>query len=520
MKVEGKLLIGNSSARGLGGDISAFAAEEGHRLEPPFGGATQADLDRAIALAWSAYMAYRETKAHDRAKFLDAIGAEIASLGDELIVRAMTETGLPRGRLEGEQTRTINQLMMFAQELRSHDPADLRFDPEDPMRTPVPRPQLRSRRIGVGPVAVFGASNFPLAFSVAGGDTASALAAGCPVVVKAHSAHMGTADLVGQAVQRAALTCGMPDGTFSLIFASSRSIGERLVADDRIRAVGFTGSRQGGITLQTIAQARRRPIPVYAEMSSINPVILFPEVLRNRSSAIAKDFVQSLTLGAGQFCTNPGVVFAVDGPDLDNFVAAAQEHVRATSAQTMLTGGIARTYEVGTRRLSVRKDVNLLASGEAGSDRQAKAMLFETDGKAFLDRAELQEEMFGPAGIIVRCADLDQIEEIIRSIEGQLTVSLHADPADFTEARAMIPMLEDLGGRLLVNGFGTGIELSRAMVHGGPFPSTSDSRTTSVGTMALERFLRPVCYQNFPAELLPDALRAFTTTANAKDAAE
>lgn len=508
MNIDGKLLIGDRAVEGMDGEIFAVSALTGQPLPPAFGGATKADLDQALSLAWDAYFTFRETSPQVRANFLKVIADEIAAIGDTLITRAMEESGLPRGRLEGERGRTMNQLRMFASELENHDVSDMRLDPGNPERKPVAKVELRSRRVGVGPVAVFGASNFPLAFSVAGGDTASALATGCPVIVKAHPAHLGTSALVGQAVQNAVRKCGLPDGVFSLLYATDLTIGESLVADERVRAVGFTGSRAGGLALMRIAQHRKRPIPVFAEMSSVNPVILFESALKARPEKIAREFVQSLVLGAGQFCTNPGIMLAVESEALDVFINTACDTIKTIAAQTMLTSGIAAACAKGVEALAQHPAVQAVGHGMAGSDRQTAAALFETDGAHFMAHKELQDEIFGAVGIIVRCRSLDEIQSIIKSMEGQLTVSMHIVPDDYAAAKAMLPFIEDLCGRVLVNGFGTGVELSRAMVHGGPFPSTSDDRTTSVGTMAIERFLRPICYQDFPAELLPDAFVA------------
>ncbi|WP_250453636.1 aldehyde dehydrogenase (NADP(+)) [Caballeronia sp. ATUFL_M2_KS44] len=508
MQLTGNLLIGQQSVHGSNGSIKAVNASTGAAIEPAFGGATLADLDRACALAWSAFDVYRETAPEARAKFLEAIAQNILDIGDDLIERCMQESGLPRPRLEGERGRTVGQLRMFADVVRNGDYLGVRIDPAQPERKPMPRVDLRLRYIGLGPVAVFGASNFPLAFSVAGGDTASALAAGCPVIVKAHSAHPGTAELVGRAVQKAVKDCGMPEGTFSLLFDSGRDIGQGLVKDNRIKAAGFTGSRGGGTALMKLAAARTEPIPVYAEMSSINPVLLFPNALKNRGEAIGKAFVQSLVLGAGQFCTNPGLVLAVDGPDLDAFIAAASAALKETGAQTMLTPGIHKTYEGAVEKAASHADVTTAARGlEAKSGHQGQSALFVTTADAFRKNHELQEEIFGASSLIVRCPDLASMRELVESLEGQLTAALHIDEADYAEARRFLPALERRTGRILVNGFGTGVEVGHAMVHGGPYPSTADGRSTSVGSLAIDRFLRPVSYQDLPDALLPDAIK-------------
>ncbi|MEA3534377.1 aldehyde dehydrogenase (NADP(+)) [Rhizobium sp. CC-YZS058] len=503
----GDLLIGAKAVHGTNGEIYGLDAATGERLPTSFGGATKADLEAAAALAWQAFPLYRETTLEARAAFLETIAEEILAVGDALIQRAMAESGLPRGRLEGERGRTVGQLRLFAAEVRAGRFQDLRFDAADPERKPAPKPDLRLRNIAIGPVAVFGASNFPLAFSVAGGDTASALAAGCPVIVKAHSAHPGTSALVGRAVQKAVAASGMPEGTFSMLYDSGLEIGQALVADPRIRAVGFTGSRAGGLALMDIAARRKQPIPVYAEMSSINPVLLFPHALAARGQAIGKAFAGSLTLGAGQFCTNPGLLLAVDGPGLQSFLDAAGEALSAIPAQTMLTAGISKAYATNRAKLAEHEAVSLVAEGLGGNASQGRAALFVTSAAQFLADHALQDEVFGATGLVVRCADLRELEQVLDALEGQLTIALHIDEADEADARRLLPTLELLAGRILVNGFGTGVEVSPAMVHGGPYPATSDGRTTSVGTRAIERFLRPVSYQDLPESLRPAPIK-------------
>ncbi|MBU9366062.1 aldehyde dehydrogenase (NADP(+)) [Burkholderia multivorans] len=509
MQITGNLLIGRQSIFGRNGSIKAIDASTGMAIEPSFGGATMDDLDRACALAWAAFDTYRETTPEVRATFLDAIAQNILDLGDALIDRCMTESGLTRTRLEGERGRTAGQLRMFGDVVRLGDYVGARIDPAQPERKPMPRADLRLRHIGVGPVAVFGASNFPLAFSVAGGDTASALAAGCPVIVKAHSAHPGTSELVGRAVQKAVADCGLPEGTFSLLFDSGREIGQGLIKDERIKAAGFTGSRGGGTKLTQLAASRAEPIPVYAEMSSVNPVLMFPHALKNRGAAIARAFASSLALGAGQFCTNPGLVIAVDGPELDAFIDAAASALQDTAAQTMLTPGIYRTYEQAVNKASTQPDVTIVARGRpATSANQGQPALFVTTGNAFRSNPVLRDEIFGASSLVVRVATLNAMRELIEQVEGQLTVALHIDEADHADARRLLPTLERRAGRsILVNGFGTGVEVGHAMVHGGPYPSTADGRSTSVGSLAINRFLRPVSYQDLPDSLLPDALR-------------
>jgi NADP-dependent aldehyde dehydrogenase len=487
--------------------VRALDPVTGEAIEPAFSSASRQEVDEACRLAWEAFDTYRALEPECRARFLETIADNILQLGDELVERVMAETALPRPRVEGERGRTVGQLRMFAQLVRDGRHLDLRIDPALPDRAPLPRPDLRLRKVPLGPVVVFGASNFPLAFSVAGGDTASAFAAGCPVVVKAHPAHPGTSALIGRAIRSAVRQCELPEGVFSLLFDKGHEIGQALVTDPRIRAVGFTGSRRGGLALVKIAQQRPEPIPVYAEMSSINPVILFPGALGERAEAIAQGFVASLLMGAGQFCTSPGLILAIESDGLDRFVAAAGRAVANAAAATMLTPGIHRAYEAGVGARASHPRVRTEARSPSGGSHQCNAVLFSTSDQAFLEDRSLAEEVFGSSALIVRCRDRTQLAAVIESLEGQLTASLHIATPDHDDVRDLLPLVEHKVGRIIVNGFGTGVEVAPAMVHGGPFPATSDSRSTSVGTMAIDRFLRPVCYQDVPDDLLPPELR-------------
>ncbi len=482
----------------------AYDPTLGREIDPPFAADDVGALARACLAADAVFDAFRETAPTDRARFLEMIADRIEALGDALIERAMQESGLPQARLAGERGRTTGQLRLFAAVLRRGDWAQVTLDTPLPDRQPLPRADLRQRRIAIGPVAVFGASNFPLAFSVAGGDTAAALAAGCPVVVKGHPAHPGTSAMVAGAIREAVAECGLPEGVFALLQGTSNQLGAALVADPRIKAVGFTGSRAGGLALVAIAQARPEPIPVYAEMASINPVVLMPAALAARGTALAKGFVASLTMGAGQFCTNPGLLLGIAGPDLDAFVAAAGEALSAAQPQVMLTAGIHAAYRTGVDALARHDAVTEVARGVEGTGcNLGQAALFTTDAKTFLADRALGHEVFGAASIVVRCADIAELTTLLESLEGQLTATLQIDPDDHAAARALLPLLERKAGRILANGWPTGVEVSTAMVHGGPFPATSDSRSTSVGAAAIERFLRPVCYQDLPQDVLP-----------------
>jgi len=507
MTITGEMIIGSQLVRGSAGEQRAYNPSTRAEIEPGFGQASGADVERACALAQAAFDPYRALPLEQRARFLEAVAEQILAIGSELIERAQQETGLPQARLEGERMRTVNQLRLFAKVVRDGRYLGATIDTALPERTP-PRPDLRLAKIGLGPVAVFGASNFPLAFSVAGGDTASALAAGCPVVVKAHGAHLGTSELVGRAVQRAVQECGLPEGVFSMLFGDGRTIGQQLVGHPAIKAVGFTGSRGGGTALMRTAAARPEPIPVYAEMSSVNPVFLLPSALQEGGAALANGFVDSLTLGVGQFCTNPGLVFAVKGAALDAFTAATTTALAGKGAGTMLTVGIHEAYNSGIARFGATEGLRLVAQGSTeGIGCAAQAALYEVDASAFIGNPELQDEIFGPAALIVRFDSEEQMLQAAEQLHGQLTATVHVKPADHPLAARLLPILERKAGRVLFNGFPTGVEVSHAMVHGGPFPATSDSRTTSVGASAIDRFLRPVCYQNLPADLLPEALR-------------
>ena len=509
MALTGHMYIGEAREFGTLGEFRAINPATGAELEPAFGTADSNAISRACEAAHLAFDTYRELGPERRATFLETIAANIMDCGDAVVSRAMEETGLARGRLEGERARTVGQLTLFAAVVREGSFVEARIDTAMPERRPAPRSDLRLRHIALGPVAVFGASNFPLAFSVAGGDTAAALAAGCPVVVKAHPAHPGTSELVGGAVQRAVARCGMPAGVFSLLFGGGNEVGAALVADPRIKAVGFTGSRAGGQALMRIAAQRREPVPVYAEMSSTNPVFVLPAALAERGPAIGREFVASLTLGAGQFCTNPGLLISVDGPGLQALMDAANGAIEAADSATMLTPAIQSAYAAGLERMRSHSDIDILSEGRLSNGiNQGRATLFATDGAALLADSRLEEEIFGAASLVVRCRDGAQLQAVAERIQAQLTATVQLSPADVAFARELMPILERKAGRILINGFPTGVEVCHSMVHGGPYPATSDGRSTSVGTLAIRRFLRPICYQDFPTELLPLELAA------------
>ena len=507
MTITGQSLIGSSYSNNNGSVFLAFDPTLGKEIGPNFYSADQRDVEHACDLAQAAFDIYRETNPEVRAEFLEMIGQYILDIGDELIVRAMAESGLPRARLEGERSRTVGQLRLFAAVLREGSWNDARIDPAIPERLPLPRVDLRLRNIAIGPVAVFGASNFPLAFSVAGGDTAAALAAGCPVVVKAHPAHPGTSELVGRAIQQAVVASKLPEGVFSLLTGIGNTLGTLLVQNAHIQAVGFTGSRQGGLALMKVAAARLQPIPVYAEMSSINPVYLLPAALAARADTMAKNFVDSVTMGSGQFCTNPGLVLGLAGADFERFAQLAGKEFTQRSATTMLTAGIHAAYQRGVATLAAQADVKSLGQGVAADGYQATPTLFATSANTFLNNPSLSAEVFGPVSLMIACENETELLQVTEHLEGQLTATLQMDDGDKALVRRLLPRLERKVGRILANSFPTGVEVSHAMVHGGPFPATSDSRSTSVGSAAIYRFLRPVSYQNLAQDLLPAALQ-------------
>lgn len=468
--------------------------------------ADTASVDAATSAAAQAFAGYRATTPGQRAAFLETVAEEIEAVRDAVVEAAVSESGLAEGRITGELGRTTGQLRMFAGVVRRGDHLGVRLDPALPNRTPLPRPDLRQRMLPLGPVAVFGASNFPLAFSTAGGDTASALAAGCPVVVKGHPAHPVTGTLVAAAVSRAVEKSGLPAGVFSYLLAEGIELGQELVRDPRIAAVGFTGSRGGGLALVRTAAERPVPIPVYAEMSSINPVVVLPGALDDSDvDAFAAAYVASLTLGAGQFCTNPGLLFLPAGEGGDAFLRAAGAAVTQATGQPMLTSGIASAYAEGTARLQNVDGVRVVATGQMGQGAHAPAPVLAEAPSELLE--QVSDEIFGAAGVVVRFASVDELLPHVEALEGQLTATVFATERDQEWAGQLLPVLERKAGRILFNGWPTGVEVGHAMVHGGPFPATSDGRSTSVGSLAIERFQRPVCYQDVPAGLLPPSVR-------------
>ncbi|WP_213767869.1 aldehyde dehydrogenase (NADP(+)) [Caballeronia sp. dw_19] len=508
MLVRGEMLIGRASVRGTDSVIRALDPANNAALEPDFGGGGTAEVERACRLADEAFDSYSRTDPEERAQFIEAVGRNIASLGETLVTRVMAETGLPGPRVEGEMARTVSQLNLFATVVRKGLWRDATIDAGDPQRKPLPRPDLRMQKIAIGPVGVFGSSNFPLLYSVAGGDTASALAAGCPVVVKAHGSHLGTSELVGRAIQKAVSDAGFHEGVYSLLIGEGNAIGEALVDHPAIKAVGFTGSEGGGMALVRRGQQRSEPIPVFAEMTSVNPSFVLPAALAARAETFARAFIDQMTIGVGQMCLKPGLVLAIEGDGFERLRVALRDALSARPAATMLSPNIYGGFMHGVERQQKGSGVTELGAGsEPAKDLDGQVHVFEVDAGVLLHSMELADEVFGPAALLVRCRSFDEMLAIAGRLHGQLTMTLQMEVADIELAQRLMPVLERRTNRILANGFSNVAEISYATIHGGPFPATSDSRFTSVGTSAIDRFLRPVCYQNLPPELLPPALQ-------------
>jgi NADP-dependent aldehyde dehydrogenase len=497
----GKHLIAGEWVAGDSTFTSAPASGTAHE----FSVGLPAHVDAAARAAEAAFGEYANKTRAERAGFLDRIADEIEARGARITAIGTSESGLPAGRLEGERGRTTGQLRLFAQHIRDGAYLDRRHDAALPDRTPAPRPDLKMVQRPIGAVAVFGASNFPLAFSTAGGDTAAALAAGCTVVVKGHSAHPGTGEIVAEAIKAAIDATGMPGGVFSLVQGGTRETGTALVQHPLIRAVGFTGSLGGGRALFDLCAARPDPIPFFGELGSVNPMFVLSHAAKARGTGIGTGWAGSLTMGAGQFCTNPGIAVVEKGAAGDAFVEAARAALASSAEQVMLTDGIADAYRRGKQRFDARNAVRPVLITECRG-RNATPNLYETDAAAFLQDADLREEVFGPLGLVVRVDSDDDMLALARGLDGQLTVTLHMDDGDTAVAQRLVPVIERKAGRLLVNGFPTGVEVADAMVHGGPYPASTNFGATSVGTLSIRRFLRPVCYQNMPDALLPDDL--------------
>ena len=506
--LSGQSFIGFARSQSTGPVQRCVNPATATELPTDFFQATPADVEQACGLAQAAAPVLAALSGKQKAAFLRAIASRIETATPDLVARATQETALPEARCQGEIGRTIGQLRLFADLVEAGDWVDARIETASPDRKPLPKPDHRSMLRPLGPVAVFCASNFPFAYSVAGGDTASAFAAGCPVIVMAHHAHSGTAEIMGGMVVDAVRASGLPEGTFSMLMGSGRIIGQQLAKHPVMRAIGFTGSRAGGRALMDTAAARPVPIPVYAEMSSVNPVVLLEGAIASRGDAIATGLVGSCTLGVGQFCTQPGLIILERTAAAEAFVAKLSQLFTEAAEGTMLTAGIHQAYTQGVTARTARPGVKVLARGTAsGQPNRAAPTLFATDAKTFVADGSLQDEIFGPSSLVVWCENAQERTQVVAALHGSLTATIHATDAEFDANASLIALLEAMAGRVVVNGFPTGVEVSHAIVHGGPYPSLSDGRTTSVGSNAIYRFTRLVCYQSFPDAALPVELQ-------------
>ena len=507
MNLTGKLMIGARDVSGSEGTMKALNPATNQLIEPDFALGGSADVDRAATLADAAFDVYSHTSLAKRAAFLDSIADNLDKVRQALAARAALETGVPEAQLEGEAIKAATQFRQFADVVRKGRFLQLAIDPAQPERQPRPRMDHRLQKIAIGPVAIFGASNFPIAYSVAGGDTASALAAGSTVILKAHNAHPGASEIQARAIRQAVQDSGLPEGVFSMVRGSGNAIGEALVDHPLIKAVTFTGSEQGGMALYRRAQLRPEPIPVFAEMTSVNPTFILPRALAERGAAIGDGFVERMLVNVGQACLKPAILLAVEGAGFAALRHAMSQRVSAAPARTMLTPGIHGAYLNGLRTLE-NAGARLVAVGStATAEVDGRSALFEVDGEHFLAEPALSQEVFGPSALLVKVRDEAELLRVARSFKGQLSATLHLEQDDLPLARRLLPTLERRTGRIVVNAFAHPQEVCFATVHGGPFPATSDSRFTSVGMTAIERFLRPVAYQGFPDELLPEVLR-------------
>ena len=485
----------------------AYNPKTNSELEGKFSVATPEEVNEAVLLAKSAWVAYKNVGGIRRAEFLEAIAEEIEGLGDALVARVMAESGLPEGRVKGERGRTCNQIRLFAKLLREGSWVQAVIDPGDPERSPMPKADIRKMESAIGPIVVFTASNFPLAFSTAGGDTASALAAGCPVIVKAHESHLGTNAWVSQAIQSAAVKTGMPDGVFSSLVGSGYSLGEQLVKHPEVKGVAFTGSHRGGNALFKIANEREEPIPVFAEMGSTNPVFLTPEYIDQNKESLAKGIAGSVNLGAGQFCTNPGILVTMENSQTNNFVNQLVDAFSELSSSTMLNVSIRNNYLSARKGAKFTNGVSTEFESLPDDNNSAPPAIYSTTSSNFLKESQLHNEIFGPTTILIKCEKVDDMIDVANQIKGQLTGSIFVEPNSQHKYKELVDTLQEKVGRIIYNGFPTGVEVGYAMQHGGPYPATTDSRYTSVGTDAIYRFVRPIAFQDCPQEFLPDELK-------------
>ena len=504
--IHGKNRIGFELKESNSPTLAAINPENQQNLDGDFHDAQDSDINEALDKAELAFDVYKNTSGAQRADFLEAIGEEILALGDVLVQRVMNETALPEGRIVGERGRTIGQLNLFASILRQGSWVEASIDTAIPDRQPVPKPDIRKMLIPVGPVVVFTASNFPLAFSTAGGDTASALAAGNPVIVKAHESHLGTNELISNAIAMAAQKTGMPDGVFSSLAGSGYDLGKKLVMHPKTKSIAFTGSFRGGMALYNLATKREEPIPVFAEMGSINPVVLLPDQLETSAASLAETYAASITLGVGQFCTSPGLLIGLDSPALDSFMEVLGKRISETKASSMLNAGIADAFIRGKTKVLNETGVLPLCKDTVADKNAAKAMVATVSAQDFVENPALHHEVFGPFSLLVKCKSESELDQLILSLKGQLTATVMATDKDVEHFETSIKKLTSVVGRLIFNGVPTGVDVCHSMHHGGPFPASTDSRFTSVGADAIKRFVRPLSYQNCPKDFLPKEL--------------
>jgi alpha-ketoglutaric semialdehyde dehydrogenase len=470
--------------------------------------ASTIEINAAVELAHTAFQTYSRFSGERKAEFLNAIADEIIDLGDELVEMFMKESGLPEGRAKGEQARTIGQLRAFAELVSEGSWVEARIDTAIPDRAPIPKTDLRKMNSGLGPIVVFGASNFPLAYSTAGGDTASALAAGCPVIVKAHPMHAGTSELVASAIIKAAIKTNMPNGVFSNLNSQGIEVGVKLVEHPKVKGVGFTGSIRGGRALYDLAAKRAEPIPVFAEMGSINPVVIMPEYLHENNEQVAKTYAGSITLGTGQFCTNPGLILGLKGTDLDQFIETLGTEIQTIDPMCMLHPAISENFNGGKLRMLEQEGLKVVSSYvDQIEPNYAGQMIARVDGAAFMANENMHQEVFGPYSVVVECESINQLLSIIDELEGQLTGTIMATTTELGKHPELMHSLSNRVGRIIHNGVPTGVEVCPSMLHGGPYPASSDSRFTAVGTDSIKRWVRPISYQNWPNELLPVELQ-------------
>jgi NADP-dependent aldehyde dehydrogenase len=507
MKLSGHLIIGAAEVGPSAGTMRALDPRTDTAIEPPFAFGAEAEVERAARLADAAFDSYNATTLAQRAAFLERIAANLEQAAPALAERASLETGLPAPQFEGETAKTAATLRKFAAVVRQGRFRAATIDTAQPERKPLPRLDHRMQKIGIGPVVVFGASNFPISYSVAGGDTASALAAGNPVIVKAHNAHPGASEIAARAIREAVRACGLHEGVFSMLRGPGNALGESLVLHPLVRAVAFTGSEAGGMALYRLAQQRPDPIPVFAEMTSVNPTFILPGALAARGQAIGDGFAERMLVNVGQACLKPALIIAVEGAGFDAMREGLVNRISAAPARTMLTSGIHQAYLTNVARQQEAGARRIAEGAAADGPNDGQAFLAEVDADEFLASPALAEEVFGPAALLVRARDLNQLTQVARSLRGQLSAAVHLEQSDHDIARGLLPILERRTGRIVINAFAHPQEVSYATVHGGPFPATTDSRFTSVGMTAIDRFLRPVTYQNLPDTLLPEALK-------------